>query len=87
MMINVEEIMRELMRIDANVSECSRWLQSERKELSIARDKVQSEFGDQTSGRSLAMALDEAANHVYAADSILHVLKHELNICTQGLKK
>ncbi len=86
-MVSIEDITRELLKIEQRLSNCTHHIESSRNELLDAMDRAQGTFGDQQPGQYLAMSLSEAMKRLVCADSSLYSLKSGIEDYIRQLKK
>ncbi len=86
-MISIEDIIRELLKIEQQLSTCTHHMESSRDEILDAMDRAQGTFGEQQSGQYLVMALSEAMKGLVCADSSLYSLRTGIEDYIRQLRK
>lgn len=86
-MISIEVIIRELLKIEQQLSTCTRHIESSRNEILDAMDRAQGTFGDQQPGQYLVILLSEAMKGLVCADSSLYSLKSGIEDYIRQLRK
>jgi len=86
-MISIEDIVREILKIEQQLSICSYHIEGSKNEILDAMNRTQRTFGDQQSGEYLVVSLSEAMKELVFADGSLYTLKIELEDYIRQLNK
>lgn len=86
-MISVEDIAREILKIEQQLSACTYHIEGGKNEIIAAMDRAQRTFGDQQSGQYIVASLSEAMKQLVYADSSLYTLKTGLEDYIRQLNK
>lgn len=86
-MISIEDITKELLKVEQQLSTCTYRIEGSKNEILEAMNRVQRTFGDQQSGQYLVASLSEAMKELVYADSSLYTLKTGLEDYIRQLSK
>lgn len=83
----IEDIVRELQRLEDRAKAHSRRLERERGEILDAMSRAQESFGGQEAGQELVLALSQALNRLIYADGSLYELQSEIRDAVRRLQR
>ena len=86
-MHNIEQIVSELLSIDAGLTNDTVRVQQERQDIIDAMNKVQSVFGDQQPGQLLVTTLYSTMQNMIATENSLYLVKQKIHECIENIKK
>ncbi len=86
-MISIEDIAREILKAEQQLSTCTYHIAGCKNEILEAMNRAQRTFGDQQSGQYLVTLLSEAMKELVCADGSLYTLKTGLEDYIRQLNK
>jgi len=86
-MISIEDIVREILKAEQQLSICTHHIADCRNEMLEAMDRAQRTFGDQQPGQYLVASLSEAMKELVCVDGSMYTLKSELEDYIRQLNK
>ena len=86
-MHNIEQIVSELLSIDADLANNTVRFQQERQDIADAMNQAQSTFGDQKPGQLLVTILYGTMQNMITAENSLYLVKQKIHECIENMKK
>lgn len=86
-MLSIEEICRELQKIDRTCTDISGRLERERGEIINSMNKAQSTFGGTQEGQGVVLRFSDALNKIVYADDSLYSLRSSIQQLINRIKK
>ncbi|MCM1222737.1 MAG: hypothetical protein NC548_50595 [Lachnospiraceae bacterium] len=86
-MISIEDITRELLKIEQQLSTCTHHIESSKNKILDVMNRAQGTFSDQQPGQYLVILLSEAMKGLVCADSSLYSFKLGIDDYIRQLKR